>query len=423
MKVLIIGSGGREHALAWKVSQSPRLDALFCAPGNAGTSQLGRNIPVNGEDISGVLQAVKTYEIDLVIVGPEAPLAKGLSDALRREGLRVFAPSQAAAALEYSKDFAKQFMIRHKIPTAGYATFSDFKAAEKYIKEQGAPLVVKADGLAAGKGVIIALNQEEAIQAARDMLEGNAFGEAGCKVVIEEFLEGEEVSILAFCDGKTIVPMVSAQDHKRAYDDDEGPNTGGMGAYSPAPVYTEDLAEIVMREVLLPSCEKMTQEGNPYQGVLYAGLMITEDGPKVLEYNARFGDPETQAVLVRLKSDLLDIIDAVIEEKLDKLEIQWSPEAAVCVVMAAGGYPGSYGSGYEISGIEAAEKKGSLVFHGGTAEKEGKLVSNGGRVLGVTGLGPTIKEAMDNTYAALEEIKFQTAFYRKDIGRRALTKN
>lgn len=422
MKVLLIGSGGREHALAWKLRQSPRLHKLYIAPGNAGTAALGENVPLSGEDVPAVLAFVAENDIDLVVVGPEAPLAAGLSDALVAAGRRVFAPSKAAAALEYSKEAAKRLMVKYGIPTAAYASFSEAKEAIAYIQKMGAPIVVKADGLAAGKGVIVAMSQEEAIAAVKDMLLDNAFGAAGSRVVIEEYLEGEEVSILAFCDGKNIVPMVAAQDHKRVFDGDQGPNTGGMGAYSPAPAYTPELATIAYREVLQKTISGCAAEGMPYCGVLYAGLMLTKDGLKVLEYNARFGDPETQAVLLRLKTDLLDIIDAVLAGRLDQIEIEWSDEAAVCVVMAAGGYPGSYSKGMEITGIAQAEALGATVFHAGTAMQDGKIISNGGRVLGVTALGADIASAVQNVYRAVAAIHFDTCFYRRDIAHRALKK-
>ncbi len=422
MRVLIVGGGGREHALAWKIAQSPRLKALYSAPGNAGTAQLGENLPILGEDIEGILKAVKENQINLVIIGPEAPLAAGLSDALSRAGIRVFAPSKAAAAVEYSKEIAKELMIKYNIPTAKYAAFTDINKALAYIKEQGAPLVIKADGLAAGKGVIIAPDEKTAIKAAQDMLEKDAFGEAGHKIIIEEFLEGEEVSILAFCDGKTVIPMVSSQDHKRAFDGDSGPNTGGMGAYSPAPAYTGELAEFVYSQILIPTCEALKAEGRLYKGVLYAGLMITDKGIKVLEYNARFGDPETQAVLIRLKSDLLDIIEAVIDGNLDKTEIAWYEEAAVCIVIAAGGYPGKYEKGHIIKGIEEAQKNGAIVFQAGTALKDGNILTNGGRVLGVTALGENILEAINKAYKAAGVISFKDSFYRKDIGYKALNR-
>ena len=422
MKVLLIGSGGREHALAWKLCQSPRLHKLYIAPGNAGTAALGENVSLAGEDVPAVLAFVAEKDIDLVVVGPEAPLAAGLSDALVAAGRRVFAPSKAAASLEYSKEAAKRLMVKYGIPTAAYASFSDAEEAIAYIQKMGAPIVVKADGLAAGKGVIVAMSQEEAIAAVKDMLLDNAFGAAGSRVVIEEYLEGEEVSILAFCDGKNIVPMVSAQDHKRVFEGDQGPNTGGMGAYSPAPVYTPELAAVAYRDVLQKTIAACAAEGMPYCGVLYAGLMVTKDGLKVLEYNARFGDPETQAVLVRLKTDLLDIIDAVLAGRLDQIKIEWRNEAAVCVVMAAGGYPGRYAKGMEITGIAQAEALGATVFHAGTAMRDEKIISNGGRVLGVTALGTDIAAAVENVYNAVGKIHFDTCFYRRDIAHRALKK-
>lgn len=422
MRVLVVGGGGREHALAWKIAQSPRLTKLYCAPGNAGTAEIAQNVAIGAEDVAGLMNFVQEKDIDLIVIGPEAPLAAGLSDRLRELGKKVFGPSQAAAAIEASKEVAKELMHKYNIPTAAYQVFTDAAEAIAYVKEQGAPIVVKADGLAAGKGVIVAMDEKTAIQAIRDMLEEDAFGSAGRRVVIEEFLTGEEVSILAFCDGETIVPMVSSQDHKRAYDGDKGPNTGGMGAYSPAPVYTEKLAQEVMETILLPSARALVAEGRYYQGVLYVGLMITAQGPKVLEYNARFGDPETQAVLLRLQTDLLDIMDWIEDGSLAEQEISWSEDPAVCVVIAAGGYPGSYRKGDVIKGLDLATRAGAIVFHAGTAVKDGKIVSNGGRVLGVTACGADIKKAIDNTYHAVEQISFADCFNRKDIGYRALNR-
>ncbi|MGI6360758.1 MAG: phosphoribosylamine--glycine ligase [Bacillota bacterium] len=422
MRVLVVGGGGREHALAWKIAQSPRLTKLYCAPGNAGTAEIAQNVAIGAEDVAGLMNFVQEKDIDLIVIGPEAPLAAGLSDRLRELGKKVFGPSQAAAAIEASKEVAKELMYKYNIPTAAYQVFTDAAEAIAYVKEQGAPIVVKADGLAAGKGVIVAMDEKTAIQAIRDMLEEDAFGSAGRRVVIEEFLTGEEVSILAFCDGETIVPMVSSQDHKRAYDGDKGPNTGGMGAYSPAPVYTEKLAQEVMETILLPSARALVAEGRYYQGVLYVGLMITAQGPKVLEYNARFGDPETQAVLLRLQTDLLDIMDWIEDGSLAEQEISWSEDPAVCVVIAAGGYPGSYRKGDVIKGLDLATRAGAIVFHAGTAVKDGKIVSNGGRVLGVTACGADIKKAIDNTYHAVEQISFADCFNRKDIGYRALNR-
>lgn len=420
MKVLVVGGGGREHALVWKIAQSPKVSQIFCAPGNAGIAELAQLVPIAAEDMDALVAFACDNNIDLTVIGPEAPLAAGLSDRLRTMGKNVFGPSQRAAAIESSKQVAKELMSKYEIPTAAYAVFTEAEAAIAYIKKQGAPIVVKADGLAAGKGVIVAMDEETAINAVKDMLEDNAFGTAGHQVVIEEFLEGEEVSILAFCDGKTIVPMVSSQDHKRAYDGDAGPNTGGMGAYSPAPVYTPQLAAMVEKEILAKSAQALVAEGRYYQGVLYVGLMITDKGPRVLEYNARFGDPETQAVLMRLKTDLIDIIKAMQQGQLGEIAIEWHDEAAVCVVMAAGGYPGAYDKGNAISGLDAAYATGAMVFHAGTALKEGQVVSNGGRVLGVTALGADIAQAVKNTYEAVEKISFADCFYRRDIGYRAL---
>lgn len=420
MKVLVVGGGGREHALVWKIAQSPKVDKIYCAPGNAGIASLAECLPIAAENIEAILSFVEEKDIDLTVIGPEAPLALGLTDELEKAGRIVFGPSKAAAAIESSKEIAKELMQKHHIPTAAYAAFSNSNEAIAYIRKQGAPLVIKADGLAAGKGVIIAMDEQTAIDAVKQMLEDDVFGLAGHRVVIEEFLEGEEVSILAFCDGYHIVPMASAQDHKRAYDDDLGPNTGGMGAYSPAPVYTQELAEIVEKTILVPSADALRAESRIYRGVLYVGLMITKDGPKVLEYNARFGDPETQPVLMRLKTDLIDIIYAILEGKLDEINIDWDEKPSVCVVIASGGYPGSYKKGYEINGLVTAESEGAVVFHAGTVIKNDKVLSSGGRVLGVTATGESIAEAIAKTYRAVEKISFEDSFYRKDIGYRAL---
>ncbi|MGI5891613.1 MAG: phosphoribosylamine--glycine ligase [Bacillota bacterium] len=422
MRVLVVGGGGREHALVWKIAQSPKVEKLYCAPGNAGIAKTAEIVDIAAEDVDKLADFVQENDIDLTVVGPEAPLAAGLSDKLTAIGKAVFGPSQAAAAVESSKEFAKDLMAKYNIPTAAYTVFTEAAPAIAYIKEQGAPIVVKADGLAAGKGVIVAMDEETAINAVQDMLEGGIFGNAGQRVVIEEFLSGEEVSILAFCDGETIVPMVSSQDHKRAYDGDTGPNTGGMGAYSPAPVYTPELAKLVEKEILLPSAQALVSENRYYQGVLYVGLMITDKGPKVLEYNARFGDPETQAVLMRLKTDLIDIIEAILSGKLNEINIEWYDDAAVCVVMAAGGYPGSYRKGDKINGLAEAAATGAMVFHAGTTFKDDDIVSNGGRVLGVTALGDDIAAAIKNAYKAVDMIEFADCFYRRDIGYRAIKK-
>ncbi len=422
LSVLVIGGGGREHALVWKIAQSPRVAKLYAAPGNVGIADIAQTLPISAENIDEILAFVEERDIDLVVVGPEAPLAAGLSDLLIKAGRAVFGPTQAAAAIESSKQVAKDLMQKYGIPTAKYAVFENMEQAIAYIKEVGAPVVVKADGLAAGKGVVVAMNQEEAVVAVRQMMEEDAFGKAGSKIVIEEYLEGEEVSILAFCDGEHIVPMVSAQDHKRAYDNDQGPNTGGMGAYSPAPVYTPQLAQLAEETILKPTVAALKAEGRLYQGVLYIGLMITATGPKVLEYNARFGDPETQPVLMRLKTDLIDIIEATINQTLDRSEIEWEENPAVCVVIAAGGYPGSYAKGNPISGIMKAESLGAKVFHAGTTQKDGEIVSNGGRVLGVTAMADTLEHAVSKVYRSVEQISFKECFYRHDIGYRAIQK-
>lgn len=422
MKILVVGGGGREHALVWKLNQSPKVKEIYCAPGNGGTGDLAQSVDISAENIDELLKFAKNKGIDLTLVGPEAPLVGGIVDRFREEGLRIFGPSKKAAEIEGSKALAKDIMNKYNIPTGKAETFTDMEEALLYLEKEGAPCVVKADGLAAGKGVIVAEDLETAKEAVVMMMKDQAFGEAGAKVVIEEFLEGEEVSILAFTDGENVVPMVSSQDHKRAYDEDKGPNTGGMGAYSPAPVYTEELAAEVMEKVLIPSIKGLKEEGREYSGVIYAGLMITKDGPKVLEYNARFGDPETQPVLMRLDTDLIDIIEAIEEKKLDKIEINWSNEATVCVVIASGGYPGSYEKGKVISGLEKAVKGDDSVhvFHAGTKLVDDQVVTNGGRVLGVTAKGSTIKEAVDKAYKAIEEIKFEDMHYRRDIAYRAL---
>ncbi len=422
MKVLVVGGGGREHALVWKLAQSPKVDKLYCAPGNAGTASLAENIPITADDVEKLLAFAVVNSIDLTVVGPEAPLMEGIADRFQAAGLKIFAPSKRAAAIEGSKALSKDLMAKYNIPTAKYGTFTNAEDAIACIKEWGAPIVVKADGLAAGKGVVVAFDEETAIQAVKDIMEDNIFGDAGSVVVIEEYLDGEEVSILAFTDGFTVVPMVSAQDHKRVFDGDDGPNTGGMGAYSPAPIYTEDLAEEVQRTILQPTIDALRAEGRLYQGVIYAGLMVTAEGPKVLEYNARFGDPETQPIMMRLETDLVDIIEAILDGKLQNIEIRWHEESAVCVVMVAGGYPGKYAKGEEILGLDGLDNETTTVFHAGTAEKNEKIVTAGGRVLGVTARAATIAEAIQSAYATVEKISFKDAFYRKDIGHRALNR-
>lgn len=419
MKILVVGGGGREHAIVWKLAQSPLADEIYCAPGNAGIAELADCVNIAAEDVDTLLEFAEAEDIDLTVVGPEAPLARGIVDKFAAAGRKIFGPSQAAALIEGSKELAKQIMEKYDIPTAKYASFTDAAAAKAYIDEMGAPIVVKADGLAAGKGVVVAMTIDEAKAAADDMLSGNAFGDAGAKVVIEEYLDGEEVSVLAFTDGYHVLPMVSAQDHKRAFDNDEGPNTGGMGAYSPAPVYTDALADEVLQRVLKPAVDGMRAEGRLYKGVLYAGLMLTKDGVKVLEFNARFGDPETQAVLYRLKSDLVEIMLAVIDGTLADVTLEWTPEPAVCVVVASGGYPGKYAKGQAISGLDE-QVPGAYVFHAGTAFIGQQVIANGGRVLGVTARGANIREAIDTAYRMVDKIHYDGCFSRRDIGHRAL---
>lgn len=419
MKILIVGGGGREHAIAWKISQNKDVEKIWCAPGNGGIAKIAECVPIKATDIEGIVNFAKEVKPDLVMVAPDDPLVMGLVDALEKEGIRAFGPYANAAILEGSKSFAKELMIKCNVPTAKYAVFTDADEAIAYVKEQGAPIVIKADGLALGKGVTVAKTEDEAIAAIKDAILDKAFGDAGARVVIEECLEGPEVSVLCFTDGKTICPMPSAQDHKRAYDHDEGPNTGGMGAFSPSRIYNEELASVCMEKIFRPTIDGMAKRGRPFKGVLYFGLMITKDGPKVIEYNARFGDPETQAVLPRLKTDLVTIMNAIIDEKLDEINIEWKDEAACCVVLASGGYPKAYKSGYTITGVEVAEEmKDVIVFHAGTKIKEccGMLQTNGGRVLGVTGLGATLDDAIKTAYAATEKIDFTDLHKRTDIG-------
>ncbi len=421
MKVLVIGGGGREHALVWKIAQSPLVTQIFCAPGNPGTAQLAVNIPIKVEEIDKLLGFAKSEEIDLAVVGPELPLSLGIVDLFREYGVRIFGPSRFAARIEASKAFSKDLMKKYDIPTAAYGVFTEISEAEAFIKQTGAPIVVKADGLAAGKGVIIAQTENEAVSAVRDMLCGNAFGDAGSRVVIEEFLTGEEASFLAITDGKIVIPLASAQDHKAIFDNDQGPNTGGMGAYSPAPVVTPEVHQKAMEQVVQRAVDGMAAEGCPYQGILYAGLMIKDGEVKTLEFNARFGDPECQPLLMRMKSDLVPLLIAVADKDLSGQKIEWNEQAAVCVVMAAEGYPGDYPKGDVIAGIEAAsELDGVTVFHAGTVEQDGHIVTAGGRVLGVTGLGNGVSEAIKRAYLGVEKISWRGLQYRKDIGRKAL---
>lgn len=421
--ILIIGGGGREHALAWKIGQSPKVKKVYVAPGNAGTALEAKleNIAINADDIPALLKFARENEISLTVVGPEQPLVNGIVDEFSQAGLRCFGPSKAAAQLEGSKAFTKDFLARHQIPTAAYGNFTDIDKAVAYIKEKAAPIVVKADGLAAGKGVILAQTEDEAITAVRDMLAGNAFGEAGHRVVIEELLRGEEASFICMVDGEHILPMASSQDHKARDNGDKGPNTGGMGAYSPAPVVTPEIHERIMQMVIRPTVEGMAEEGNPFTGFLYAGVMIDSDGiPKVLEYNVRFGDPETQPIMMRLKSDLVDLIEAALDKRLDQMTIDWDSRAALGVVMAAGGYPESYQKGDIITGLKNADNENCKAFHAGTAEKAGDCVTAGGRVLCVVGLGSDVVSAQTAAYNAVHEIDWKDAYYRTDIGYRAV---
>lgn len=422
MNVLVIGGGGREHALVWKISQSPKVKKIVCAPGNAGIKGLARCVDVDPSDIEGLLGLAVKEAIDLTVVGPEAPLVAGLVDAFEAEGRKVFGPRKAGAILEGSKVHAKNFMSKYKIPTASFRAFSNPGEARDYIQNNVDACVVKADGLAAGKGVIVAESKDEALKAVEEIMVDRAFGSSGDSIIVEELLEGEEVSILAFTDGKTIVPMVSSQDHKRAFDGDMGPNTGGMGAYSPAPIYTPEIHETVVRHVLEPVIEGMAAEGVRYKGVLYAGLMLTADGPKVLEFNVRFGDPETQPVLFRLKSDFVEIMLAVTEDRLHEAEVSWFDEPSVCVVLASGGYPGSFEKGKPIFGLENVYHKDVVVFHAGTKMERGQVVTSGGRVLGVTAKGSSLQEAIDKAYNCIELISFENMFFRKDIGSKALNR-
>jgi phosphoribosylamine--glycine ligase len=421
MKVLVIGNGGREHALCWKLKNDSRQPELFCAPGNAGTAQLGTNLAMSATDVAGIVGWAKANKPDLTVVGPEAPLCAGLVDALEAEGFRVFGPRRAAAELEGSKKFAKEIMQAAGVPTAACAVFTDEQQACAYIRERGAPIVIKADGLAAGKGVTVAETVEQAEAAVQDAL-GGAFGAAGSRVVIEDFLVGEEASILALVDGERVVLLASSQDHKRVLDGDQGPNTGGMGAYSPAPIATEAVLEIVRREVYGRTLAELKKRGITYKGVLYAGLMIDNGQPSVVEFNCRFGDPETQAVLARWDGDILPALEACIDGTLCEELVRWKPEASVCVVMAAGGYPGEYRKGDEISGLAAAESH-ALVFHAGTALKNDTVVTAGGRVLGVTGLGKDLRAAAAAAYQAAAQISWNGAFYRKDIAHRELKRS
>ena len=425
MKVLIIGGGGREHALAWKAAQSSRVEEVFVAPGNAGTARESKltNLAIAADDLDALVAFARDNAIELTIVGPEAPLVIGVVDRFREAGLKCFGPTAGAAQLEGSKAFTKDFLARHAIPTGDYATFAEVDAALEYLAAHTAPIVIKADGLAAGKGVVVAMSDEEARAAVRDMLEDNAFGDAGARVVIEEFLDGEEASFIVMVDGENVLPMATSQDHKRVGEGDTGPNTGGMGAYSPAPVVTADVHQRVMDEIILPTVRGMAAEGHPYTGFLYAGLMIDAQGaPKIIEYNCRFGDPETQPIMVRLKSDLVALCLAAEDGRLDTQTCEWDSRAAVGVVLAAGGYPASYRKGDVISGFDAAEATGCKVFHAGTAEQDGQVVTSGGRVLCVTALGDSVAAATERAYEGVDAISWQDMLVRRDIAWRAIAR-
>ena len=421
MKILVIGSGGREHALVWKIAQSPRVTKLYCAPGNAGIEQVATCAAIQADDIAGLKSFVQSEGIDLTVVGPEAPLAAGIADEFRKARLKIFGPTRAAAQLESSKTFSKELMARHNIPTAASQSFTSLAPALDYLNCQRPPIVVKADGLAQGKGVVVATTLEQARQALIDMLDKKTFGQSGSRVVIEEFLDGEELTIMAFTDGNTVVPMLPAQDHKRVGDGDTGPNTGGMGAYAPAPLGTPALCAAVLDGVLRPVVAAMSKSGSPFAGVLYAGLMIVKGKPYVLEFNARFGDPETEVILPLLKTDLVDVVEAVVEHRLDQVAVQWHDRSAVCVVMTSGGYPGSYETGMPIAGLPEKVLSGDvLVYHAGTKRQGHDVVTAGGRVLGVTGVGSNFTDALQRAYERVRTISFPGSHYRSDIAQRAL---
>jgi len=421
MKVLVVGSGGREHTLVWKISQSRKVDKIYCAPGNGGIKELAELVNIKADDVDALLSFAKENKIDLTVVGPEGSLVKGIVDIFQQEGLKIFGPTKELSMLEGSKVFAKEAMTKFGLPTADFKVFDDPKDAKKYLNEKGAPIVIKADGLAAGKGVIVAKTVEEAETAIEDIMVKKIFGSAGDRLILEDCLEGEEASILVFSDGKNIAPLVSAQDHKRIFDNDEGPNTGGMGAYSPAPVVSGEIFNDIIDKVFRPMITGLAKQGKYYKGVLYGGLMMTKHGPMVLEFNVRFGDPETQAILPRLKSDLVDVAIACTEGSLDKINLEWDERSCLCIVAASKGYPGSYEKHKKISGLE--DVKDGMVFHAGTVSENGNIFTNGGRVLGVAGLGSDIKSAKLKAYEAAGKIKFDGIYYRKDIGNKAIRRS
>jgi phosphoribosylamine--glycine ligase len=423
MKILVTGSGGREHALAWKAAQSESVEKVYVAPGNAGTQLEDKleNVPIDVMDFESQAEFAYVNGVDLTIIGPENPLVGGVVDYFREKELRCFGPSSLAARLEGSKSFSKDFLKRHSIPTADYGSFDDYEQAAAFVRSRGAPIVIKADGLAAGKGVVLASTEDEALQCIKDMLSGNAFGKAGERIIVEEFLRGEEASFIVIADGETFLPFASSQDHKAVYEGDKGPNTGGMGAYSPAPVVTAEVHERIVREVIEPTISGMKQEGNSYTGFLYAGLMISPDGsPKVIEYNCRFGDPETQPIMLRMKSDLVELCNLALDGRLAGNSIEFDPRVALTVVLAAGGYPQDYAKADRISGLPAEKDSSEKVFHAGTLQTDGEIVTNGGRVLGVTALGQTVTEAQRKAYGVTERIRWDKIYYRRDIGYRAV---
>ncbi|MDP8219245.1 MAG: phosphoribosylamine--glycine ligase [Candidatus Theseobacter exili] len=423
MKILVVGSGGREHTMVWKIAQSPKVKKVFCAPGNAGTSLLAENIPINVDNMEGLLEFAKKEDISLAFIGPELPLVMGISDLFNQEGIPVFGPSQRASQLEGSKIFCKTLMAKYGIPTADYKTFEDANAALDYVITKKTPLVIKADGLAAGKGVFVTSTVEDAENAIKEIMIKNSFGEAGDRIIVEECLIGEEASFLAFTDGKTVLPMASSQDHKRIYDGDKGPNTGGMGAYSPAPVIDEEMANTIMTSIMIPIVNALQKEGRPYSGVLYAGIMIDDSGPKVLEFNVRFGDPETQVILPRMETDLVEIAQAVVEKRLHEMVLDWKGQTALTVVLASQGYPGPYEKGQAISGLEWFDSSDDCIaFHAGTKKNGNEIITNGGRVMSITGLGASVKAAGDVAYGGVSKVGFRGMQFRKDLGYRAVNR-
>lgn len=419
MNILVVGGGGREHAIVWKIAQSPKVHKIYCAPGNGGIAELAECVPIKATDIENMVEFAKNNNIDLCMVAPDDPLVLGMVDAMEEAGVRAFGPKKNAAILEGSKVFAKNLMLEHGIPTADYTVFDDSLMAVEYLRTSTYPTVIKAEGLALGKGVIIADNFNDAAEAVGSIMENKKFGAAGDRIVIERFLTGREVTVMAFTDGETIIPMLSSQDHKRACDGDKGLNTGGMGTYTPSPIYTPEIADYCMEFIFKPTISAMKAQGRKFKGILYFGLIITNEGVFVIEYNARFGDPETQVVLPLLKTDIVDIFEAIIDERLDEIKVEWDDRAAVCVILASGGYPGEYKSGYEITGLESVKEKDNImIFHAGTKNIEGRVVTAGGRVLGVTGFGASLEEARQKAYDGAADINFIDVFYRKDIYKR-----